>query len=86
MSSGGREDFTGKVMDPEKTGNGDITLYVERFEDDGKKRSHVDHDKRQSLKKETKVRVQGRFYKALDLITIITATGTNISWKKNDSL
>ena len=78
MSSGGREDFTGKVMDPEKTGNGDITLYVERFEDDGKKRSHVDHDKRQSLKKETKVRVQGRFYEALDLITIITTTGTLI--------
>ena len=78
MSRGGRGDFTGKVIDPEKTGNGDITLYVERFEDDGKKRSSVDHDKRQSLKKETKVRVQGRFYEALDLITIITATGTLI--------
>ena len=37
------------------------------LEDDGKKRSFVDHDKRQSLKKETKVRVQGRFYEALDL-------------------
>ena len=60
-------DFTGKVIDPEKTGNGDITLYLSRFEDDGKKRSSVDHDKRQSLKKETKVRVQGRFYEALDL-------------------
>ena len=23
------KDFTGKVIDPEKTGNGDITLYVE---------------------------------------------------------
>ena len=32
----------------------------------------------QSLKKETNVRVQGRFYEALDLITIITATGTLI--------
>ena len=61
------KDFTGKVIDPEKTGNGDITLYLSRFEDDGKKRSSVDHDKRQSLKKETKVRVQGRFYEALDL-------------------
>ena len=78
MSIGGREDVTGKVIDPEKTGNGDITLYVERFEDDGKKRSYVDHDKRQSLKKETKVRVQGPFYEALDLITIITTTGTLI--------
>ena len=45
------KDFTGKVIDPEKTGNGDITLYLERFEDDGKKRSSVDHDERQSLKK-----------------------------------
>ena len=79
MSSGGREDFTGKVIDPEKTGNGNITLYVERFEGyEKKKKSSVDHDKRQSLKKETKVRVQGRFYKALDLITVITATGTLI--------
>ena len=51
MSRGGREDFTGKVIDPEKTGNGDITLCVERFEDDGKKRSSVDHNKRQSLRK-----------------------------------
>ena len=25
------KDFTGKVIDPEKTGNGDITLYLERF-------------------------------------------------------
>ena len=58
------KDLTGKVIDPEKTGNGSITLYVERFEDDGKKRSSVDHDKRQSLKKETKVRIQGRFYEA----------------------
>ena len=40
------KDFSGKVIDPEKTGNGGITLYVERFEDDGKKRSSVDHDKR----------------------------------------
>ena len=37
------------------------------LEDGGKKRSFVDHDKRQSLKEETKVRVQGRFYEALDL-------------------
>ena len=29
MSSGGRSNFTGKVIDPEKTWNGDITLYVE---------------------------------------------------------
>ena len=28
------KDFTGKAIDPEKTGNGGITLYVERFEDD----------------------------------------------------
>ena len=67
------KDFTGKVIDPEKTGNGDITLYLERFEDDGKKRSSVDHDKRQSLKKETKVRVQGCFYEAFR-----SATGTLI--------
>ena len=64
-------------MDPEKTGNGDITLYVERFEDDGKKRSSVDHDKRQSLKKEAKVRVQGRFLRHW-IFTVITATGTLI--------
>ena len=38
MSSGGREDFTGKVIDPEKTGNGNITLYVERFEGYEKKK------------------------------------------------
>ena len=66
-------------IEPEKTGNGDITLEVERFEDDGKKRSSIDQDKRQSLKKETKVRVQGRFSEALDLHYIyITATGTLI--------
>ena len=29
MSSGGRSNFTGKVIDPEKTWNGDIMLYVE---------------------------------------------------------
>ena len=62
MSSGGRSNFTGSVIDPQKTWNGDITLYVEQFEDDGKKRRSVDHDKRLFLKAETKVRVQGRFY------------------------
>ncbi|CAH3034939.1 unnamed protein product, partial [Porites lobata] len=61
------KDFSGKVIDPKTTGNGDITLYVERFEEDVKKRNSVDHDRRLSLKKETKVRVQGRFYEALDL-------------------
>ena len=66
MSSRGRSNFIGKVSNPEKTWNGDITLYVERFEDDGKKRRSADRDKRLFLKKETKVRVQGRFYDALD--------------------
>ena len=61
------KDFSGKVIDPKTTGNGDITLYVERFEEDVKKRNSVDHDRRLSLKKETKLRVQGRFYEALDL-------------------
>lgn len=61
------KDFSGKVIDPKTTGKGDITLYVERFEEDGNKRSSVDHDRRLSLRKETKVRVQGRFYEALDL-------------------
>ena len=46
MSSRGRSNFTGKVSDPEKTWNGDITLYVDRFEDDGKKRRSADRDKR----------------------------------------
>ena len=86
MSIGGREDVTGKVIDPEKTGNGDITLYVERFEDDGKKRSYVDHDKRQSLKKETKVRVQGRFYEAFKILSLLSLLQEHSSWKKNDSL
>ena len=67
MSSEGRSNFIGKVIDPEKTWNGDITLYVERFEDDGKKRRSVVHDKRLFLRKETKVLVQGRFYEATDL-------------------
>ena len=66
MSSRGRSNFTGKVSDPEKTWNGDITLYMERFEDDGKKRRSADRDKRLFLEKETKVRVQGRFYEAFD--------------------
>ena len=29
MSSGGRSSFSGKVIDSEKTWNGDMTLYVE---------------------------------------------------------
>ena len=61
------KDFSGKVIDPKTTGNDDIILYVVRFEEDVKKRNSSDHKRRLSLKKETKLRVQGRFYEAFDL-------------------
>ena len=61
------KDFSGKVIDPKTTGNDDIILYVVRFEEDVKKRNSFDHNRRLSLKKETKLRVQGRFYEAFDL-------------------
>ena len=51
-----------------------------------KKKSSVDHDKRQSLKKETKVRVQGRFYEAFKILSLLSLLQEHSSWKKNDSL
>ena len=73
-------DFNGAKMDPNKTGNGNITSYmamlgVERrtdnsIRDDGKSTSTVETGHDDGLPQEseqTKLRVHGRFYEALDL-------------------
>ena len=58
------KDFDGKKMYPEKAGDSDITSYIGMFELEGRRNSFRAE---LSTKKETKVRVQGRFFEALDL-------------------
>ena len=60
------KDFNGKKIDRKKTGSGDITSYIEQFERLEEKKNSS-HDEVLPLTKQTKVRVQGRFYEALDL-------------------
>lgn len=74
------KDFNGEKIEPNKTGNCDITSYMGMFaieskadgssNQDGKCASKVktDHDTDQPrVSEETKKRVRGRFYEALDL-------------------
>ena len=73
------KDFNGTKIDPNKTGNGDITSYMGLFEQENAARSSS-HESRfaptikrpencvkSPSKKETKVRVESRFFEALDL-------------------
>ena len=58
------KDFNGKKIDPSKTGERDITSYIEIFELESRKKSCLDEP---PFIKEATQRVHGRYFKALDL-------------------
>ena len=58
------KDFNGKKIDPSKTGERDITSYIEIFELESRKKSCLDE---LPFITETTQRVHGRYFKALDL-------------------
>lgn len=58
------KDFSGKKIDPNKTEDDDITSYIQLFQLEDRKKNCQDEA---PLKTETKTRVQGRYFEALDL-------------------
>ena len=59
------KDFKGQKIDPNKTGNSDITSYIAMFEVQSRENKSPPTEKT-CADEETNVRVRGRFYEALD--------------------